>query len=269
MKSMSLEETKKVELDILVSVADFCDRNGFKYFLAYGTLIGAIRHKGFIPWDDDIDLWMPRDDYNKFIEIFNEQCENRDLMVIDPETDIARHSFAKVINTKTLKIEKGVDYRNGHLGVDVDIFPLDGTPEIESDFKAWYKVLQKYYRAFLMRICVPPKKIKSIVKRLLYLLIYGSKKNILKKTKLLHSRYPYSSCTFIGSIDSCFNSMKERFEKNLFEEAVLVDFEGLQFKAPKGYDTILTKLYGDYMTPPPEEKRVTHHSNNTFWKEEM
>lgn len=66
MKQMTLEELKTAELDILTDVAEFCDKNGLKYFLAYGTLIGAVRHKGFIPWDDDIDIWMPRDDYNKF-----------------------------------------------------------------------------------------------------------------------------------------------------------------------------------------------------------
>lgn len=266
MKTMSFEETKKVELEILTEFADFCEENGLTYFLAYGTLIGAIRHNGFIPWDDDIDLWMPRDDYNRLTEIFEDRYKGTNLKLIDPHTAVARHSFVKVIDTRTVKIEQGVDYSNGNLGVDIDVFPLDGIPEDEAQFKAWFDKLQNYYVTFALNIG-RPKTIKGIAKSIIYRVLFGSNKRVLKKADALHADYPYSTSDYIGSIDSCYNTIRERFEKQLFEESVLVNFEGLKFKAPKGYDTILTKLYGDYMTPPPKEKQVTHHSNNTFWKE--
>ena len=130
MKEISFEESKKLELDILLAVADFCNKNNLTYFLAYGTLIGAIRHKGFIPWDDDIDIQMPREDYNKFIETFSHER----YKTIAPGTPLSKHSFVKVIDTETVKIEAHKKYKKGFLGVDIDIFPLDGTPSDENEY---------------------------------------------------------------------------------------------------------------------------------------
>ena len=148
MKPMSFEETKQVELEILTNVAEFCDKHEIQYFLAYGTLIGAVRHKGFIPWDDDIDIWMPRADYNRFLKIYNKENSDSQYKVISPYDKISRHTFVKVVDTRTVKIESGIDYSNGYLGIDVDIFPLDGQPDNDKDYFKWYNKLQKYYKLY-------------------------------------------------------------------------------------------------------------------------
>ena len=140
MRLMSLEEHKKVQVDILVSFAKFCEENNLRYFMAYGTLLGAIRHKGFIPWDDDIDVWMPREDYNILIETFKSK---NNYQLIDPRGKMARHPYVKIIDINTIKIEKLVDYREGNLGVDIDVFPLDGQPDNEREFVIWHNKLTK------------------------------------------------------------------------------------------------------------------------------
>lgn len=266
MKEISFEEAKKVELDILVDIARFCDEHNLRYYLAYGTLIGAIRHKGFIPWDDDIDITMPREDYNEFLRTYNQ--EGKIYRVINPREDIACHSFAKVIDTRTVKIEPMVAYKE-NLGIDVDIFPLDGMPDDKETYDKWYSELYRIYekmtiknlnRAYYPRLAT---RLKLQAKQL----FYPSRRRLLDKAKALHEQYPYEKSAFVGSMESEWNWKGNRNKKELYAEAVEVDFEGLKFKAPVGYDAILRGIYGDYMQLPPEEKRVTHHTNKMYWKE--
>ena len=264
MKKINLEESKKIELDILSFVADFCDKNGLKYFLAFGTLLGAIRHKGFIPWDDDIDVWMPRDDYNKLMEIF-QNSETGFYKLIRPTDKNSYHPFIKIIDNRTIKIENSVKYKNGYLGIDVDIFPLDGQPTTVIEHHKWYKKLQKHYRIYPYLILDHCRKIKRIIALPIIKIISGGKKHILKKTAQLHAKYPYNESEFIGCVECCYDYENYRYRKEWFADAVDVEFENGVFKAPIGYDEVLTQTYGDYMQLPPEEERETHHSNMTFW----
>ncbi len=265
MREILLEEAKKIELDILIDIANFCDTHGLRYYLAYGTLIGAIRHKGFIPWDDDIDITMPRADYNEFLRTYN--AEGKIYRVIDPRTNIACHTFAKVIDTRTVKIEPMVNYKET-LGIDVDIFPLDGMPESDKEYNRWYNQLYRLYKKHTYSVMTPNSKswwqnFKLRIRR------FGvpQREKLLKKTEALHKPYPYENSTYVGAIECQWSWRKDRTKKDAYESTVDVEFEGLRFKAPIGYDTVLRNIYGDYMQLPPEEKRVTHHTNNTYWKE--
>lgn len=271
MKVLQFEEAKKIELEILKEFSDFCDENKLTYFLAYGTLIGAIRHKGFIPWDDDIDIWMPREDYNKFKELFNSQKVGGYYKAILPSDKVSRHTFVKVVDDRTVKLEKGVSYKSGTLGIDIDIFPLDGQPDDDTVYDAWYNKLFNLYKCHYYLITKFPSamssKIKLLLRRIIVRIMYLTKSNILRKADKLHQKYQYENSNFVGAIESCYNFKSNRYKKEWFSEAVLVDFEEYKFKAPIGYHEILTKMYGDYMKLPPLEKRVTHHTNNTFWKD--
>ena len=266
MREISLEESKKIELDILLDIAKFCEEHGLRYYLAYGTLIGAIRHKGFIPWDDDIDINMPRADYNEFLRTYNQ--EGKIYRVIDPRDKNARHPFAKVIDTRTVKIEPMIEY-NEPLGIDVDIFPLDGMPENDDQYNRWYDRLYKLYKKHTYCILTPNSKSwwQNLKLRIRKIGVPKNKDVILDKTEALHKPYPYEKSTYIGAIACQWSWRGDRTKKDAYESAVDVDFEGLRFKAPVGYDTVLRNIYGDYMQLPPEEKRVTHHTNNTYWKE--
>lgn len=264
MRSMSLDEHKKVQLEILRSFDDFCDKHNLKYFIAYGTLIGAVRHKGFIPWDDDIDVWMPREDYNRLIKEYKFQNPYR---LVDPKEKMARHTFVKIIDTNTIKIEKLVDYRHGYLGVDIDVFPLDGQPENKDEFVVWQKRLKKIYRNCLIKAL---KNGGGFRRRVVFPFIKffaRSKKWAFKQADRLHSQYPYEKCKYVGTTESAFDTTNDHFDRTWFDEVVYLEFEGYSFKAPKQYDKILTQLYGDYMTPPPEKEQVTHHQNAVYRKE--
>ena len=266
MRSIGFEEAKKIEFDILCHVADFCDKHGLQYFLAYGTLIGAIRHKGFIPWDDDIDLHMPRADYEKFIKLFAAE-NNGPYRVISPYEDIARHSFAKVVDTRTKKIENGVDYTHGFLGVDLDIFPLDGQPDDEEEYAAYYAKLVGIFRKHHYLIMSAGKSLKKKLALPVLRLLIGKKSKVLDKVKKIHQKYPYEESSFVGCIEADFMTRKNRYKKEWVQSTVDVTFEGRSFKAPVGYHEVLTKVYGDYMKLPPIECQVTHHENNMFWLE--
>lgn len=271
-REISLEESKRLELDILLDVAEFCEKHQLKYFLTYGTLIGAFRHKGFIPWDDDVDIQMPRSDYNKMIELFNaEKGEAHRYKLITPYDKNAKHAIVKVIDTKTVKLEEGFTYKKGkYLGVDVDIFPIDGTPNCEEEYNKWYKKLQKIYRRHLYSKMAFNGSLIQRCKMLCHKLpgLFSSSNGWLNKARKLHEKYPYEASACVGSIACLYNGKGNRVAKEHYEGFVEVEFEGYSFKAPKGYHEILTSLYGDYMKLPPEDKRVTHHKNNVFWKEE-
>ena len=135
-KYLSMDEIKSVELEILKYIHNFCIENDIKYFLNYGTLIGAVRHKGFIPWDDDIDICMFRKDYEKFIDLFSK--DDGIYKILSLETDDKYYNnFMKVINSKT-KIEDERNYKTYDLGIFVDIFPIDSFDDL--------KLVEKTYK---------------------------------------------------------------------------------------------------------------------------
>lgn len=264
---MSPEETKKVELDILTALADFCDSHGLKYYLAYGTLIGAVRHKGFIPWDDDIDIQMPRPDYDELLRLFNKENEGGPLKVISPYDPKSFYSFAKIIDTRTVKIEDGIKYKGAEpLGIDVDIFPLDGQPDDDAAYDKWYKNKYKAYKMMHLVLSDPDLTWKrKLICPILQLI--RSKEYYQKKADKLTAPYKFEESRYVGCTASLFNSKKNRHEKSLYAESVMLDFEDKKFKAPVGYHEILTAMYGDYMKLPPAEQQVTHHLNKTFFKD--
>ena len=264
MKELSFDEAKTIELDILLHISDFCKKNNLHYFLAYGTLIGAVRHKGFIPWDDDIDINMPRQDYNWLIENYNKINPNGRYQLISPYSKEARHSFVKIIDTYTVKIEEGIDYNDRYLGVDIDIFPLDGQPNSDEKFNRWYNKLMRVYRIYFYCKIDQSTSFKKRTAIPLLRLLYNGGRNALKKAEKLHKKYPYEKSKYIGAVECMFNSRGNRYQKEWFDHAIEAEFEGHLLWIPCGYNQILTQVYGDYMKLPPKEKQVSHHKNKMY-----
>ena len=258
-----LKEIHKIELDILKYVAEFLEKNNLRYYLAYGTLLGAVRHKGFIPWDDDIDIQMPRADYDKLIEIFNEQNKESDYFLISPYDEKSKHFIAKIINKKTLKIEPFVK-NDFEFGIDIDIFPLDAQTEDYIEFENIYNKVTKIASTYNM--LTQFNTLKRKVYRLVNFFRSRNKKVYQQKIDKLVKNYNFDNSKYVGSVCSSVNSLGDRHKSSCFESSVKLEFEGCLFNCPVGYDKILTDLFGDYMQLPPENQRITHHTNKTYWK---
>lgn len=250
-RKLTIEEIKKISLDILVDVATFCENNDITYYLACGTLLGAIRHNGFIPWDDDIDIMMPRPDYNRFLKEYN-----GNYLVFKP--DEGMYFFTKVCDKNTIVIEKGIDYKKyDYIGVGIDIFPLDG---ISSDEKEIERIINKSrFLEMLLRLSNQPifyrknplKAINRIIPR-----IIGSK-NIVKMIEKNAQTYKYDKSDYVIRLKETTNGETHALAKTVYEKDYGI-FEKHTFCIPKGYDLWLRSFYGDYMKLPPKEKRITH-----------
>lgn len=250
MKEIGNDKIQGVILNILVYFDKVCRANNLKYALCGGTCLGAVRHKGFIPWDNDADVMMPREDYNKFIEIMQKDKSQFEVMTYQT-TKNYHYPFAKLIDTKTILIEKMV-LPIENLGVYIDIFPIDGVPSDE-----------KIRKRFLRKVKTQRELIMFFIRRYKFFLgklfgktmsIFANWKTRVQKHDKLCQKYPLKDSEYFGWL-----TWNVRFyPKKCIEELIEWDFCGHKFFIPKGYDEYLTKHYGDYMTPPPKKKQVSH-----------
>lgn len=260
MKTVTIEEQKEIQLNLLQKVADFCEKENLRYFLFGGTLIGAIRHKGFIPWDDDIDIAMPRPDYDKFIMHFNNPQHY--YQVIDMSNDKKYgFPFAKVHDTRTFVDE--LQYAKDHFGIYIDIFPLDGVKEEKQVIKILRlrKILHTKKANYHKRTL--SKKILNTFGKIV--LLPFSVHQILTFIDKEARKYPFGSLPKAGNIVNPYDA-REIVNFTCFSDYSLKEFEGKQYRVPIGYDEYLRSIYGDYMQLPPEEKRHSPHVSIAYWK---
>ena len=263
MRRLSLEEVKVILVEILDVVADFCDKNGIRYWINSGSLLGAVRHKGFIPWDDDIDVGMLREDYDKFMESFNKSNSRYKFVCYELDEDFYL-PYGKVMDTETVLYEP--DKNGNKLSVNIDVFVYDNAPD---DDRLVKKMFKKRDRLLFMatyskgRRILPQDSLKNkIGKKVLNTVFSGvSRKKCVKK--------------MIENSKSCNDKPSRRIgdftglrifasDKHIFDSFTEVEFEGKMYKAPAGYDEWLTDLYGDYMQLPPAEKQVAHHKFEAY-----
>jgi lipopolysaccharide cholinephosphotransferase len=265
MNKMGLTEIKEVELNILKNVATICDENNIRYYLAGGTLLGAVRHKGFIPWDDDIDITMPRKDYNKFLAIAEKMLDSRFQILSRHNTSNYIYPFAKIVDRQTILIEDD-DFTN-EIGVYIDVFPIDGLPADLKKSNMHFKLLKILKR---VRSLVIHKLKKERRNKLTYLISVVlsriiSPSLILKIIEKVATKYSFEESEYVAVTVAGYDE-KERMRKEGFQSFFEVQFEDSYFKAPVGYKEYLTNLYGDYMKLPPQEKRTSHHRYQAYWR---
>lgn len=269
MKELTSEELKQVQIDIMKYVHNFCEKNSIKYFICSGTLIGAVRHKGFIPWDDDIDIMMPREDYERFIKLFSNEDGKYKVWSHKLQRNYP-NSYAKVTDETTVKYENALSAIE--MGVDIDVFPLDDIPDDDTEAEEFIKECKRYYDLMTFKK-VRLRKDRSLVKNFalfvgrLGLMFYPFHKMLANIDK--HAQ-KYNGCGGSRSADAvyCMAGMKELHKKEWFEETIGLPFENEVFKAPKGFDLMLSTRYGNYMQLPPKDKQITHHDFKAYWRDE-
>lgn len=253
------EQMKEKLFETLETLDQFCRQNGLRYYLSGGTLLGAVRHKGFIPWDDDIDVNMPRCDCEKLMELSGGKIGNYVLM--PPNFEDANHAYHwKLFNNEVL-VNKGAKY----YPIFIDIFPIEGLPATR--FGNWlhyarsrfWKLLSDclWGKRWFHGSTVAAKIVHAVLRPVASL--WGKERLFNNVTKVMKS-IPYESSDYVGVMATKVHTTEERVVKQEFEPVVDVTFENRTFPGPAGYDTYLTQLYGSsYMELPPEEKRVSRH----------
>lgn len=265
---VDIKEIQKIALDILVYVDNICRENNIKYSLAGGTLIGAIRHKGFIPWDDDIDIIMPREDYERFIELMD-KSNNKKYKALHFGKSFPNYfyPFCKVCDTDT-KLFEGNYINNNELGVFIDVFPIDGIPNEHEKILKKAKNIRSNLSFSCEKKYTKSKKgiIRSFLKFGKYCLVklFGWK-YWYKRFDKVSNKYNFNDYELSMPYSGCYGE-RDVFPKKYFDELIEVSFEKHNFMCFKDYDKYLTHVYGDYMTPPPKEKQITHHDFKIYKK---
>ena len=264
MREILLDELKKIQLDILIRIHDFCMQNGINYSLSSGTLIGAIRHKGYIPWDDDIDIYMLRPDFDKFERDFSDP----DLQVMSPNKNVnCIYPYGKVYDSRTLLIED-VNNSMDCLGVNIDVFVIDSVPDNINKRKKLFRKNTLLENIMLFKI-IKLKKNRKIFKNLTLLLgrvafCYVLLNWLIKKKYNLCIPYNSASkyiCNVMagGGIKSCIPHC-------YMSSFIDVEFETHTFRCMKEFDKYLRQNYGNYMKLPPKEEQISTHSFKAYWK---
>lgn len=270
MKELTTDELLRLQLEILHKVDVFCRERSIQYTVFGGTAIGAVRHKGYIPWDDDIDIAMTRPNYDRFIHSFNGKVSN--LEVIAPELNWNYYAtYANVCDVRTI-LDEGI---NGHLGmnigVKIDVFPIDSVSSNIMDYhndKKYFGVLWDllYVKRINIALLMRSNK-KAAVLAFLKRLRYSNRsyESIQKEIRQYLTRYPFEETEYVDL--KCFPwPTDSKCKREIFEDYEDIQFEDLKVSIIKEYDEYLTKSYGDYMKLPPIEKRVPHHGFTAWWK---
>jgi lipopolysaccharide cholinephosphotransferase len=274
-KELSLEEVHQATLEVLLFVRDLCDKIGIKYYLAFGTLLGAARHSGFIPWDDDADIWMKREDYMKLFQYMDKHSDE-----LIPYSYCSRENNALYPNSINRITNLSYDYidtvKNVNMGygVFVDVYPLDLCGNSNEEYRVLYKQVARInalYECYLDGYAYSGNLIKSIVKRAI--------------NKTLHVRFPQREIMLDWINRKTYDVLQKKdlrdskkigvvvgwgynqaYDLAFFEKEDEAEFGGKYFRVPYNYKGLLGYIYGDYMKLPPEGKRVSYHGYKIYKK---
>lgn len=257
--SLSLRECQLEQVPLLDDLHKICTKHNLRYCFDYGTLLGAIRHKGFIPWDDDLDVAMPIHDYLKFCNIYSEEGQ----FFFDSHHNLKNENLPISVLARIKHKHIATEYVHLPLrmmtGVGIDVFPLVGFPDSEKEQDEYVKLFAKWGDIWKEKVIIP----------------FGTEKysreehlEICNKMEEVLLKYDYETADYVGpayfGLFPIASYNKRALPKKAYEPVILGEFEGHQYYIPQNYELSLKKWYGDYMKLPPEEKRVPHNSNGFY-----
>lgn len=273
MKELSTKEMQAISLEILHDVAEVCESQNIRYSLVYGTLIGAIRHKGYIPWDDDVDIMMPRPDYERFLRYMKEhKSDYPNYTVFNPdECSDYPYMITRVSDDRyTIKMENEKPYG---MGVFIDIYPYDGLGKTAEEAKSFglkgdrlssfcYQATREHYA-----VETTTSSLRKVLKFPVWMVSRVIGKNFFqKKLSALAGTKDYETSEYIGCVVWLTGGERDIFPKKWFDKTIKVPFEKYEFRVPENYDELLRQIYGDYMQLPPEKDRIGHHFFTAYEK---
>ncbi len=266
-----LRKLQLAELEILKNVVEICKQNNITYYISGGTFLGAVRHKGFIPWDDDVDVAMPRTDYERFIKILKDNPDYTNYKVSEYSDMSESVHYQLKITDPSIKVSAKSGKNEQVWSAWIDVFPLDGMPSNPVVSKI-HQFRLLYLRAMLKFTCfddqvnLKDKKRPLIEKILIWIGLHtnfgknGSSIKYLDKIDKVLKKYPETSSkvyvNFMGSYK--FKSIIDK--EKIYAEGALYDFEGIKLNAPKDYDKYLTQIYGNYMQIPKKDEQNKHNT---------
>lgn len=257
-----LRELQLKQLDTLIYFKEFCDKNNLTFYLIGGCLIGALRNGGFVPWDDDVDVMMPRPDYEKLSVLWKQQKADGRFKLLKTDDDVfTGNIFTTITDTNYTLVKDNQKHIDIPHGLVMDVFPLDVSPDSRFARKMQF-VWTMLYSLFLAQI-VPENHggIMGFGSRMLLGIFRGKKiRNKIWRCAERHmKKYKIEDNKCVTELCSGPHWMKKEYPKHIYSGVDYVEFEGLKMPCMVGYDEYLTMVFGDYMTEPPKEKQIPHH----------
>lgn len=257
-----IRKLQEIILIIAKEIKRICDKNNIKYTLIGGTLIGAVRHKGFIPWDDDLDIVMTRENYNKFLQACKTDLGKEFELLNWNNNEYYGDGFTKILLKNTVAIEKGKEHTKFPKGIFVDIFPFDKIPDSK-----YARKKQKWITYICIRMLQEKdgtyRERNTRIKKIMYSCVNATARIFSHKTLVSCCnrnmvKYENSDTEYCTSIAGYYGYDKEMIKTSLFDEYTELIFENINFMVVKQYDLYLTQVFGDYMKLPPEDQRRSH-----------
>lgn len=253
-----MNELQQKEFELLKVFTEICVKNNLKYYLVCGSALGAVKYKGFIPWDDDIDVAMLRDDYEKFCLIANKYLPEYIFLQTYKTEPEFKTVYAKLRNSLTTFIEVSAADKNMNHGINIDIFPLDGYPS-ERKVQRCLEFRKNLYAKILSVPYKRNSRLKEwIVKPFRLLFSQKTYDRVIKKYDEMIKRYPVSDSAVLANHGN-WQGKLDYAEKEVFGQGVSAQFEGLSVIIPGDYDAYLKRKYGDYKQDLPESEQKSHH----------